>query len=625
MKSLFFTPFKVLALYVTAIMLFAFTAQSQNTLVHFWYFDGNIPNNTPLEELEATYSLTDQEGLLQYQSCLSGYPFDSTHPNWRKASMERRNNPTPINYRPEANNGQEYDADDMRGIQVKQPFSGDAGENTMIFHLPTTGFDQIIFSFAAVDEGAADALVIDYSHVAGDPQWIETDQTAYPLDDSYQLYSIDFSPNGLNIAEANDNANFKIRIRFQGEDMDVDDGDRVTFNNVSLDGNPLNGINYPPVIANPLTLKKLIENNSSYTIDLLDVFEDPDGDPLTFTATSNRPDFVEVQVENHMLTLTPLQRADAVIELTANDGNHPDVEHSFRVLVYPKAYSLQQDDFVFNQWNNNEPDYAYPDHMLFLQTDFEDPGVDAELLFPYFIPHDDYNDDDEATIGFPYNNTRRTRINGLGVGGISFINTGRERDLGGALLALNTTGQTNVKVSFLAGTMLQNERVYALRLQYRIGVEGPFQDLMYNDQVVEYTATLDGDMVSFENIGLPSHLLNHEYVQLLWRYYHQSGDSGPRAMLRLDDVMVTRTLNVDMPENLNYHIFSAFDRVHIESSSNEAARIFVYNTAGQKLHSETLSGQGLHKLSRTFESGIYIVTIYTHNKPISKKVVVQAR
>lgn len=203
-------------------------------LIHFIVFDGNVPNNTPLEELEFTYSANTPAHIF-YHSALEGYPFDPEHPLWRKASMERRNAPTPINYKPEGNSNIQYPDAGVRGLQVKQPFTGDGGENTMVFHLPTTGFMDVVFAFAAMDEGAADYMIIDYSVAAGEPQWTNEgmEQTEFPLlTDEYQLYEISFA----NIENVDHNPNFMIRMRFAGEDMEEDDGDRVTFNNFSLEG-----------------------------------------------------------------------------------------------------------------------------------------------------------------------------------------------------------------------------------------------------------------------------------------------------------------------------------------------------------------------------------------------------
>ncbi|MBS4014314.1 MAG: CotH kinase family protein [Bacteroidetes bacterium] len=210
-----------------------FTKTDDLQLIYFWFFGNNIVNDTPLEKINAHYGLYGG-ARIDYQSALEGYPFYSGHPSWRKASMERRNSSTNINYRPEGNNGIPFESVTMRAIQIKQPFTGNGGENTMIFSLPTNGFKDIIFRFAAKNEGAADKLIIDYSTASESPYWTSAgfSTTEYDLLADYQLFEIDFA----GIENVRNNPNFKIRIRFDGEDMSADAGSRVTFNNFSLDG-----------------------------------------------------------------------------------------------------------------------------------------------------------------------------------------------------------------------------------------------------------------------------------------------------------------------------------------------------------------------------------------------------
>jgi hypothetical protein len=597
---------------------------AQSTTIHFWYFDGSIANNTPLTKLGSTYSVTGENVMIEYQSALEGYPFTSTHPDWRKASMERRNNPTEINYRPLANGGLPYNADAMRAIQIKQPFTGTGGENIMVFNLPTTGFSNPVFSFAAVDEGAADALIIDYS-ISEVPNWINTNMetTTFPLTNSYTLFTVDFSTTGSNIEAANNNPSFKIRIRFQGANMAVDSGNRVTFNNFSLDATPLAGTNLPPVVASPVPLQQVIANSQSISINLNNVFSDPEANTLTFGATSNNPLLVSTQISGNTLTINPLKPGDAEITVTANDGSNPDVSHSFRTLVYPEAYNFSQGNYVFDSWNNTEPEYSYPSNMLFLQADHSDPGLNDELLFPYFIPHTDYHADDQAKIGFPYSATGRTRISGLGADGVSFINTGRNRDLGGALLAINTLNESNLMISFKAGTVLQNERTNAWRLQYRIGTTGNFSNLLVNGLPVQYTASIDGDVINYDNIPLPQVLLGKEYIQLLWRYFLQSGESGPRSLLRLDDIVVSKATNVVNSDQMVYKVFSGRNTIFVENVKDHNATIQIFNITGQKIHSQPLHGQGVKRIDATFASGIYVVAIQSDGITFNTKVIIQ--
>ncbi|TVR39024.1 MAG: T9SS C-terminal target domain-containing protein [Bacteroidia bacterium] len=211
-------------------------------LIHFWFFGGDLPNNTPLESIDPTFNMVEG-AVITYHSALAGYPFNPDHPNWRKASLERRNAPTPINYRPQGNSWIPYAESGMRGIQVRQPFTGDGGENTLFLHIPTTGYEDIMVRFAAIDQGedenlmAAEKLLIDYA-LEEDGPWLTAGLEETELDllhEIYQLYEIDLSA----IAATNDNPDLVVRIRFDVPDPELDEGDRVAFNNIGVDGIPL--------------------------------------------------------------------------------------------------------------------------------------------------------------------------------------------------------------------------------------------------------------------------------------------------------------------------------------------------------------------------------------------------
>ncbi len=207
----------------------------------------------------------------------------------------------------------------------------------------------------------------------------------------------------------------------------------------------------------------------------------------------------------------------------------------------PTAYDLSQGPYRFNYWPEDKPEGSLPPHMVFLQTDMTDPGLVDEMTGVYHVPEDEYHEDDEAKIGYPYMLTRRTRLTGWNDGGITFINTGRDRDLGAAVLALNTTGLDSITVSWTSGTLLPNERVYAIRLQYRVGAGGPFKDVLDRDgNPVEYIRNeLEEHYQFMEPVVLPEEVDHREYIQLRWKYYHVSGSSGPRAKLLLDNILVT--------------------------------------------------------------------------------------
>jgi uncharacterized repeat protein (TIGR02543 family) len=203
--------------------------------IYFWMMNSTIVNGAQLTSLNSTYRV-GTEGQIQYQSCIVGYPF-SSGPNNSKASMERRNLPTNINYRPEANNNIVYSSSIMKGLQIKEPLQTNGLENTMVFTVSTAGYKKIKFSFAAINELTnADAISIDYAINSGSPIWITNGlaSTSLALTSAYQLFQTDFSA----ITTADNNPDFKIRLRFTGTNMTTDTGTgtRITFNNIALDG-----------------------------------------------------------------------------------------------------------------------------------------------------------------------------------------------------------------------------------------------------------------------------------------------------------------------------------------------------------------------------------------------------
>ncbi len=239
-------------------------------LMYFWVFDKSMPNDSPLENIEPAYAVTEN-AMLAFQSSMDGYPFYEGHPNWRKASMERCNAPTALNYYESGNQNLAYEDAGMRGLQVRQPFQADAGENTLYFEVPSTGYKNLIFRFAAKDEGAAESLVMEYTTQQDHSFWSDEDisTTITDLTDEYQLFEYDFSA----VQNANNDPDLSLRIRFEGADMTADHGNRVTFNNFSLQGEQLTGLD-EPIDSQKLMLEQNFPNPFSQTTQI--VYELPE-------------------------------------------------------------------------------------------------------------------------------------------------------------------------------------------------------------------------------------------------------------------------------------------------------------------------------------------------------------
>ncbi|AXI99333.1 hypothetical protein CYPRO_0045 [Cyclonatronum proteinivorum] len=200
------------------------------SLYLFWVFDGRVANNVELERLDATFDPLETGAFISFQSALPGYPNTG-----RLGSMERRNAPTDVNYLPEGNDDIPFEEADVRGVQIRQPFQGSNGEHELYFHIPMTNASAPILRFAMMDEGAADAIVFDYSVTSGFQQWtqagmVDAQTTQSLTTDTYQIYTVDLS----GVEAAANNADLLIRARFLTDDGFASNGDRVTFNNVSV-------------------------------------------------------------------------------------------------------------------------------------------------------------------------------------------------------------------------------------------------------------------------------------------------------------------------------------------------------------------------------------------------------
>lgn len=190
----------------------------------------------------------------------------------------------------------------------------------------------------------------------------------------------------------------------------------------------------------------------------------------------------------------------------------------------PTPFALAGGDYSFTEWSTTNPAATYPPNMIFHRAASQDPALAVNTLSNYFGV---------------YNGSSGTRINGLGTSGASFVNTGTGGNLGAAVLALNASGRTNIQVTWTGGLVAQADgnRVYAMRLQYRIGANS-WTDV---DGPVEYTSTnkLAGDSEVFGPLSLPDTCNNEPAVYLRWKYYFVSGSTGTRPQIRLDEIFVT--------------------------------------------------------------------------------------
>ena len=236
-------------------------------LLYFWLLDDDISNDTPLQSLNSTYSRNDLTANMNYNSALSGYPFDANNSNWRKASLERINEPTAINYQTLANNNIAFAPQMMNGLQIKQPFNSGSLENSVELDFSTIGYEEIKISLAINSDGAANTIIAEYWNGSN---WVSSNvnNSAQSISSEYQQKEFDFS----NVSAADENEFFKVRFIFNGINMTEDANKKVIFNNIAVsavDKNVLSAEDYLSeeqnltIYPNPAKDKIRILSNSS--------------------------------------------------------------------------------------------------------------------------------------------------------------------------------------------------------------------------------------------------------------------------------------------------------------------------------------------------------------------------
>lgn len=327
------------------------------------------------------------------------------------------------------------------------------------------------------------------------------------------------------------------------------------------------------------------------------------------------------QIYNSELTILP----DTIENITA-------VFEDFSLDDFD-THRLSEGNYQFSGWNPNSPESTYPASMAFVFMDETEPELSASVA--------------GVTQGV-YNLESRTRINGLGEDGFSFINTGNEDGnpgypgtrLGGAVLLLNTEGQGSVRVEWTAGTIEPNSRIYNLRLQYRADPDEPFRDVLdENGNQVEYERNEEaGHSQTIGPVTLPADAEDQPRVELLWRYYYTGErvdeDNGQRTMLNISEISVTSEpllgAEPGPPQEVrlfqNYpNPFYPHTRIRYDLPGDQRVRIDLYSIDGR--HIGTLEDRqaesGRHHIDvdlSSLASGIYLYRLVTDDYAEIKKM-----
>jgi gliding motility-associated-like protein len=298
------------------------------------------------------------------------------------------------------------------------------------------------------------------------------------------------------------------------------------------------------------------------------------------------------------------------------------------------AASLIDCGYYFKEWSPFSSKGSFPPSTRFVFLNQKEPKIDAAIA---------------GFVNSEYNQDSKSRVTGLGINGVSFVNTGGPNEtagvpfgqVGGLLLALNTVGVDSARLSFIAKTIVPGGRKYAIRLQYRTGSEEEFKD--FKDPI-EYLGSKDKDHTKrFENIKLPESLMNKPYIQFFWKYYYtETGKSGARDELSIDDIVFKVNTEIlatqgylnaelvanNLPNNSNFKLavpkesFKIPDLKNQEYYSTSADNYQLQKPKTPKLNSPKLEVCGTESLIIK-ASGCVNGTIFWSNGSIGREIEVK--
>ncbi len=122
--------------------------------------------------------------------------------------------------------------------------------------------------------------------------------------------------------------------------LDMTDQSSLDLSNTDLDANAgefsiLVTPNYAPTLENPIPDTTVNANSSAFSVDLSAVFDDSQGDTMSFTASSSNSGAVTASVENASLSVESVAEGTATITVSATDSLGKTTQESFTVEVTP--------------------------------------------------------------------------------------------------------------------------------------------------------------------------------------------------------------------------------------------------------------------------------------------------
>jgi hypothetical protein len=229
----------------------------------------------------------------------------------------------------------------------------------------------------------------------------------------------------------------------------------------------------------------------------------------------------------------------------------------------PAPFNLGGGNYYFGAWPGTQPAGTYPANMYFHTC-----ARDSNPLL---------GDPTTANFTAAYNLGLGNRFNGLNALGFSFINGNKTPNtVGAAVLGLNSTGRTNIIVSWTSSRPVAGN-AYNIRLQYRISTVSPWLDVPGPiEYVYNGTATPQNLSVNLST-ATANAVDNRANMQLRWKYYYVSGFATQSCILTVDEINISSLAAVG--DNISTGVISGSPFCVSSSTSGSVTVPFTYASA----------------------------------------------
>lgn len=263
----------------------------------------------------------------------------------------------------------------------------------------------------------------------------------------------------------------------------------------------------------------------------------------------------------------------------------------------PAPFNLGGGNYSFTAWSNAAAAGTYPSNMYFHVC-----SKDSNPALP---------DPTTGNWTGAYGLASGNRFNGLLANGVGIINASKTPNtMGAVVLGLNTTGRTNVTVSWISRTQVLGN-AYNIRLQYRISTASPWLDVPGPVEYV-YNGTLPNQQTLSVNLSLATAnaVDNRADMQVRWKYYYVSGFATSSCLLAVDEINVTSLAQTG--NSISTNVISGSPFCVSLSAGSPVTVPFSYSPAANFTNGVTVFTAELSNSAGQFTSPTTIGTVFSN-------------